>query len=57
MAHDIKAHLRFLPLSAQKVRLVVDTIRGKDAVNAVDTLRFMPQRAAKPVMKFLKHRT
>jgi len=53
MTHDIKAHLRFLPLSVQKVRLVVDVVRGKDAVNAVDILRFMPQRAAKPVMKLV----
>lgn len=53
MAHDVKAHLRFLPLSAQKVRLVVDVVRGKDAVNAIDILRFMPQRAAKPVMKLV----
>lgn len=53
MANDIKAQLRFLPLSAQKVRLVVDVVRGKDAVNAVDILRFMPQRAAKPVMKLV----
>jgi len=53
MAQDVKAHLRFLPLSAQKVRLVVDVVRGKDAVSAVDTLRFMTQRAAKPVMKLI----
>jgi large subunit ribosomal protein L22 len=53
MAHDVKAHLRFLPLSAQKVRLVVDVVRGKDVVNAIDILRFMPQRAAKPVMKLV----
>ena len=53
MAQDIKATLRFLPLSAQKVRLIVDVVRGKDVVNAVDTLRFMPQRAAEPVMKLL----
>jgi len=53
MAQDIKAQLRFLPLSAQKVRLVVDVVRGKDAVNAIDILRFMPQRAAKPVMKLV----
>ena len=53
MAQDVKARLRFLPLSAQKVRLVVDVVRGKDVVNAVDTLRFMTQIAAKPVMKLL----
>jgi large subunit ribosomal protein L22 len=53
MAHDIHAQLRFLPLSAQKVRLVVDVVRGKNAVNAQNILRFMPQRAAKPVLKLL----
>ena len=31
---DIQAKLRFLPLSAQKVRLVIDMVRGKDVVVA-----------------------
>ena len=53
MAHDIRAQLRFLPIPAQKVRLVVDLVRGKDAVKALEILRFMPQRAAQPVMKLL----
>lgn len=50
---DIKAQLRFLPLSAQKVRLVVDLVRGKDAVEALETLRFVQKRAALPVRKLL----
>jgi large subunit ribosomal protein L22 len=50
---DIRAHLRFLPLSAQKVRLVVDMVRGKDAVEALETLRFVQKRAAPPVRKLL----
>jgi len=50
---DIRAHLRFLPLSAQKVRLVVDMVRGKDAVEALETLRFIQKRAALPVRKLL----
>jgi large subunit ribosomal protein L22 len=53
MANDVHAQLRFLALSAHKVRLVVDVVRGKDATKAIDILRFMPQRAAKPVMKLL----
>ncbi len=53
MAQDIQAKLRFLPISAQKVRLVVDVVRGKDAVEALETLRFMPQGAARPVFKLL----
>ena len=53
MTQDIRAQLRFLPISAQKVRLVVDLVRGKDAVQAQDMLRFMTQRSAEPVLKLL----
>jgi large subunit ribosomal protein L22 len=53
MAHDIRAQLRFLSISAQKVRLVVDLVRGKDAVRALEILRFVPQAAAQPVSKLL----
>jgi large subunit ribosomal protein L22 len=51
---DIRAYLRFLPISAQKVRLIVDLVRGKDATDALDMLRFVPNRAAQPVLKLLK---
>ncbi len=50
---DIRAQLRFLPLSAQKVRLVIDLVRGKNAVDALETLRFVQKRAALPVRKLL----
>ena len=50
---DIQAKLRFLPLSAQKVRLVVDMVRGKDVVEALEMLRFVQKRAAHPVRKLL----
>ena len=50
---DIQAKLRFLPLSAQKVRLVVDMVRGKDAVEALEMLRFVHKRAALPIRKLL----
>jgi large subunit ribosomal protein L22 len=53
MTHDIRAQLRYLSVSAQKVRLVVDVVRGKDAVQAMEILRFMPQLAAQPVGKLL----
>jgi len=53
MAHDIRAQLRFLSVSAQKVRLVLDLVRGQDANTALETLRFIPQHAAQPVMKLL----
>jgi len=50
---DIRAHLRFLSISAQKVRMVVDMVRGKDANQALDILRFTPNGAAEPVFKLL----
>ena len=53
MTHDIRAQLRFLTISAQKVRLVVDLVRGKNAVQALEILRFAPQNAALPVGKLL----
>ena len=53
MTHDIRARLSFLTISAQKVRLVVDLVRGKNAVQAMEILRFAPQNAALPVGKLL----
>ncbi|VAW31334.1 LSU ribosomal protein L22p (L17e) [hydrothermal vent metagenome] len=50
---EIKAKLRHLQMTPQKVRLVVDVVRGKDAQDALDTLRFMPQFAAEPVYKLI----
>jgi large subunit ribosomal protein L22 len=51
---DVRAHLSFLSVSAQKVRLVVDLIRGQPANQALETLRFVPSHAAQPVLKLLK---
>jgi large subunit ribosomal protein L22 len=50
---DYRAHLHLLSISAQKVRLVVDMIRGMDANEAMDVLRFTPKQAATPVRKLL----
>jgi large subunit ribosomal protein L22 len=53
MAEDIFAQARFIPQSAQKVRLVVDLVRGKDVVEALTILKFVPNSAARPVEKVL----
>ena len=53
MPTDILAKGRFVQVSAQKVRLVVDLIRGKDAVEALSLLKFTTNRAAHPVSKIL----
>ncbi len=51
MATDIRAELRHCSVSAQKVRLVVDMVRGKPAVQALDMLNFIPKAAAHHVRK------
>jgi large subunit ribosomal protein L22 len=53
MPHDIRAEMSFLPQSAQKVRLVLDTVRGKSANEALQTLRFVNKRAGTEVLKLL----
>jgi large subunit ribosomal protein L22 len=50
---EVKAVARHIPMSTRKVRLVVDAVRGMGAGQALDTLRFMPQRAAEPVFKLI----
>lgn len=53
MATDIFAQSRFISISAQKVRLVADLVRGKDVVEALTMLKFIPNGAAHPVTKVI----
>lgn len=53
MAEDIRAHLSHVPISAQKVRLVVNMVRGKDVLEAMDILKFETSKAAHPVSKLV----
>ncbi len=53
MATDIRAELKHCSVSAQKVRLVVDMVRGKPAVQALDMLNFIPKVAAHHVRKVM----
>ena len=52
-AFEVRATVRHIPMSTQKVRLVVNAVRGMGASKALDTLRFMPQAAAEPVFKLI----
>ena len=47
VARDIKGSVR-------KVRLVLDSVRGRKATEALTTLQFMPQHAARDVYKVSK---
>lgn len=53
-AFEVKAVARHIQISPQKVRLVLDLVRNKDAEEALDILRFMPQKAAEPVYKLVQ---
>jgi large subunit ribosomal protein L22 len=54
MDQDIRAKARHLPISAQKARLVVDLVRGKDVMEALDLLSYTPNKAALPISKLLR---
>jgi large subunit ribosomal protein L22 len=45
---------RFARISARKVRQVIDMIRGKYADEALEMLRYQPQRGAKLIEKVLR---
>lgn len=51
---EAKAQLRFIRITPQKARRVVDLIRGKQAVEAAAVLKFQPQAAAEPVRKLIE---
>jgi large subunit ribosomal protein L22 len=53
METDIIARAKNIPLSPQKVRQVIDLVRNKDVVEALTTLKFVPNRAAIPVTKVI----
>jgi len=54
MDFEVRAKARYVPMSAQKVRLVIDQVRGMYADAALDLLGFMPHAAAKPVYKLIR---
>lgn len=51
---EAQAITRFVRLSPQKVRLVVDQIRGKGVEEALNLLKFVPKRSAGIVAKTLR---
>ncbi|MBI4713937.1 50S ribosomal protein L22 [Candidatus Uhrbacteria bacterium] len=50
---EIRAFARSIHISPQKVRLVIDVIRGKKVKEAQAQLQFMKKAAAIPVLKLL----
>jgi len=51
---EASAKLRYVRLSPQKTRLVVDMVRGKAVQEALNILKFSPQRPADVVAKLVR---
>lgn len=50
----VKAEAKDVRISPQKVRLVVDLVRGKKVDEALAMLKFLPMKAAREVAKVIK---
>lgn len=51
---EARAQLRYMKASPQKVRLVVDLVRGKKVEDALEILRFTKKSCAKDLEKLLR---
>lgn len=51
---EVRAQAKHIPMSAQKVRLVIDQVRGMQVVDALEMLVFLPNAAARPVEKLIR---
>lgn len=51
---EVKAVLRYVRTSPQKVRSIVDAVKGKPVERGLSTLKFMPQKTAGIVAKVIR---
>jgi large subunit ribosomal protein L22 len=49
----VSSTLKYARISPQKARMIVDIIRGYKVMNATNTIKFMPQKAAGIIRKIL----
>ena len=54
MGTEVLARVKHVPMSAHKVRRVIDQVRGRDAEEALEMLYFLPHAAARPVAKLIR---
>ena len=54
MAKIVLAKSKYVDRTARKVRLVVDLIRGKNALEALEIVKFSNKAAGEPVFKTIK---
>ena len=51
---EAHAVAKYIKGSAQKAKLVIDTIRGRNVSDAISVLQFTNKRAARPIEKVLR---
>ncbi|PIP42512.1 MAG: 50S ribosomal protein L22 [Desulfobacterales bacterium CG23_combo_of_CG06-09_8_20_14_all_51_8] len=51
---EVKATAKYMRISAQKVRKIVDAVKGKPAEAGLNALKFMPQKSAGVLEKILR---
>ena len=53
-AMEVRAVVKYVRISPRKVRKLVDAVKGKPVETALDTLKFMPMKAAGLVEKVVR---
>ncbi len=51
---EVRASVKNIRVSPRKARLVVDAVRGKRVLDAIDIAKFLPQKTALDVEKLLR---
>ncbi|VFQ43452.1 50S ribosomal protein L22 [Desulfoluna butyratoxydans] len=51
---EVKAVARYVRISPQKVRKIIGAVKGKPVESGINSLKFMPQKAAAIVEKTLR---
>ena len=54
---EARAYLKQIPMSPRKMRAVVNMVRGESVEHALATLRLMPKKAARIIIKALESAT
>ena len=51
---EVKAVAKYIRISPQKIRKLIDTVKGKPVEEGLNILKFMPQKAASIVEKTIR---
>ncbi len=54
MDFEVRASAKYIPVSPQKVRMVLETVRGRNVDEALSILEYTPKRAARYVAKVIQ---